>query len=377
MLDSLLELACSQTEAINHVEPEEIRAWPASENARDVILGPQEALYCSNEACCTCGQDGLRREDAAAECRRCGHLVCTNWCIIWQDQLGVLCRCCLGARNPTTEASTSSKVSAPPESRAARSAAIATQAAQRVKAAVNVVTRGPAARAIACLSLPRKAGATEAIVYEDPDTTELVPARDHAEPHANMIAVLLAIVLVLAMIWFRTCRIVRIHLHLPFVSLEMERRHGRVPDAELVEIESEDDLVFHDADIADTWTCAACTYINEAGVEACEMCDAQRGEPVLPPANADEPEALPPAPPPGAPPNPVPAPMALQGSWGPGQHAQRRRLVEESKRVPCPTCGGFRRKTAGSNSYFIRVGCDCGTLLRRERVLSHAEVRGP
>ena len=53
----------------------------------------------------------------------------------------------------------------------------------------------------------------------------------------------------------------------------MERRHGWVPDAELVEIESEDDLVFHDADIADTWTCAACTYINEAGVEACEMCD--------------------------------------------------------------------------------------------------------
>ncbi len=42
MLDSLLELSCSQTETINHVELEEIRAWPASESARDVILGPQE-----------------------------------------------------------------------------------------------------------------------------------------------------------------------------------------------------------------------------------------------------------------------------------------------------------------------------------------------
>ena len=65
MLDSLLELSCSQTETINHVELEEIRAWPASESARDVILGPQEVLYCSDETCCTCGQEGLRIVDLA------------------------------------------------------------------------------------------------------------------------------------------------------------------------------------------------------------------------------------------------------------------------------------------------------------------------
>ncbi len=34
-------VACSPTEAINHVEPEEIRAWPSSDSARDAILGPQ------------------------------------------------------------------------------------------------------------------------------------------------------------------------------------------------------------------------------------------------------------------------------------------------------------------------------------------------
>ncbi len=58
----------------------------------------EEVLCCSYETCCTCGQEGLRREDAAAECRICGHLACTNWCILWRDRLGVLCRCCLGAQ---------------------------------------------------------------------------------------------------------------------------------------------------------------------------------------------------------------------------------------------------------------------------------------
>ncbi len=59
----------------------------------------EEVLCCSYETCCTCGQEGLRREDAAAECRICGHLACTNWCILWRDRLGVLCRCCLGAQH--------------------------------------------------------------------------------------------------------------------------------------------------------------------------------------------------------------------------------------------------------------------------------------
>ena len=58
----------------------------------------EEVLCCSYETCCTCGQEGLRREDAAAECRICGHLACTNWCILWRDRLGVLCRCCLRAQ---------------------------------------------------------------------------------------------------------------------------------------------------------------------------------------------------------------------------------------------------------------------------------------
>ena len=34
----------------------------------------EEVLCCSYETCCTCGQEGLRREDAAAECGICGHL---------------------------------------------------------------------------------------------------------------------------------------------------------------------------------------------------------------------------------------------------------------------------------------------------------------
>ncbi len=286
------------------------------------------------------------------------------------------------------------------------------------------------ARAVGWLSLLRRAGATEVIVYEE--STALVPAREHAELHVNMIAVLFAIVLVLAVIWFRAYKVVRIHFHVPFVSLEMERREpDRVP-AEVGEIELEDDLVFHDAE-ADTWACAACTFINEANVEACEMCDTLRGEPVLQPADDEagelhadgEPEPQPPlplfAPDPVQPtdldppvcdwcgrkidvehvyhcincggvmhcvcyrrhlpcdrrpvPQAMPAPTVLQGSWGLGQHAQRYRLVEESKRVPCPTCRGFRRKTVGSNNHFIRVSCACGALLRRERVLSHAEVR--
>ncbi len=49
------------------------------------LLGRQpESLRRSLEVCCTCGQEGQRREEAAAECRLCGHIACTNWCILRQ-----------------------------------------------------------------------------------------------------------------------------------------------------------------------------------------------------------------------------------------------------------------------------------------------------
>ena len=82
-----------------------------------------------------------------------------------------------------------------------------------------------------------------------------------------------------------------------------------------------------------------------------------------------EPEEPPPVP------QAMPALTVLQGAWGAGQHAQRDRLVEASRAEACPACGGFQRKTVGNNNRFIQVKCTCGRLLRRERVLSHAEVR--
>ncbi len=142
-------VALSRPEVLNPVKPEEVSARPTSEGTRVATLGPLERLYRSNKACCTGGQEDSRGEDAAAACRLCGHLESTNGCLSWRDQLGVLGCCRLGARNPTAKAGTNTKASAPPESRAAWSAAIVTQAAQRVMAAINVVTRGPAATAVA------------------------------------------------------------------------------------------------------------------------------------------------------------------------------------------------------------------------------------
>ena len=60
--------------------------------------GQSESLCRSLEVCCTCGQEGQRSEEAAAVCRLCGHTARSNWCILWRDRWGVLCRCCLGAR---------------------------------------------------------------------------------------------------------------------------------------------------------------------------------------------------------------------------------------------------------------------------------------
>ena len=213
------------------------------------------------------------------------------------------------------------------------------------QAVVKVVTKAserPAAGAIAWLSLLRRAGAAELTIYGNfaGDAAVPVPARV-LEMQPTRINVLLAITLVFTVICFRACRIVRIQVHLPFVSLEIEPAlhpdpaadvdcGADVGDIDFGEIDSEEDLIFYEVD-------------------------------------------EPPSPPPL---QTMPAPPVLQGTWGAGQHAQRDRLVEATRGEPCPACGERRgRKTAGSNNHFIQVKCMCGQLLRRERVLTHAEVR--
>ncbi len=213
------------------------------------------------------------------------------------------------------------------------------------QAVVKVVTKAserPAAGAIAWLSLLRRAGAAELTIYEDfaGDAAVPVPARE-LEMQATYIDVLLAIALVFAVICFRACKVVRIQVHFPSVSLEIEPARQPDPtadvdcgvdvgDIDFGEIDSEDDVIFHEVD----------------------------------------------EPPPPPPPQAMPAPLVLQDTWGAGQHAQRDRLVKATRGEPCPACGERRgRKTAGSNNHFIQVKCMCGQLLRRERVLTHAEVR--
>ena len=196
--------------------------------------------------------------------------------------------------------------------------------------------------AIAWLSLLRRAGAAELTIYGNfaGDAAVPVPARV-LEMQPTRINVLLAITLVFTVICFRACRIVRIQVHLPFVSLEIEPAlhpdpaadvncGADVGDIDFGEIDSEEDLIFYEVD-------------------------------------------EPPSPPPL---QTMPAPPVLQGTWGAGQHAQRDRLVEATRGEPCPACGERRgRKTAGSNNHFIQVKCMCDQLLRRERVLTHAELR--
>ncbi len=196
--------------------------------------------------------------------------------------------------------------------------------------------------AIAWLSLLRRAGAAELTIYGNfaGDAAVPVPARV-LEMQPTRINVLLAITLVFTVICFRACRIVRIQVHLPFVSLEIEPAlhpdpaanvdcGADVGDIDFGEIDSEEDLIFYEVD-------------------------------------------EPPSPPPL---QTMPAPPVLQGTWGAGQHAQRDRLVEATRGEPCPACGERRgRKTAGSNNHFIQVKCMCGQLLRRERVLTHAGLR--
>ncbi len=46
------------------------------------------------EICCTCGRDPFP-EDAEAQCRRCGHLMCSEGCVVWRHGRRTLCRCCV------------------------------------------------------------------------------------------------------------------------------------------------------------------------------------------------------------------------------------------------------------------------------------------
>ncbi len=85
----------TRTHSVRVTEPLDYATGAAGPSHQLPMAGsPQPRQSC--ETCCTCGQAGQNRDDAAAECRTCGHVICTNWCILWQDRWGVLCRCCLG-----------------------------------------------------------------------------------------------------------------------------------------------------------------------------------------------------------------------------------------------------------------------------------------